>query len=205
MLAATGLSLPGFSWVVFGSLLAIFLSSAAVFFALVHRLTRGRARVELVEWAREHRASLRPLHLRELPPPLAGQLPEIRMSVRAPRAQLARLAIGEKRWNVLVRKTGHEWIPSGLRPATHELSVFDALQLPVYPAYSTAERFHLMSADNSAARKLSKSSTRALVPADVGLLLWGEWLVLDFTHRPFDPIEFGRMLALAEQIVHSLP
>ncbi len=38
-----------------------------------------------------------------------------------------------------------------------------------------------------------------------GPLLWGNWLVLDFTKRPFDPVEFGRMLALAEQVAGMLP
>ena len=35
----------------------------------------------------------------------------------------------------------------------------------------------------------------------IGLLLHGEYLLLDFSERPFDPIEFGRMLAVADQLV----
>jgi hypothetical protein len=45
----------------------------------------------------------------------------------------------------------------------------------------------------------------ALLPPDVGLLLAGENLVLDFSTRPFDPLELQRVDALAEQIVMHLP
>jgi len=46
---------------------------------------------------------------------------------------------------------------------------------------------------------------RSLLPPDVGLLLHGRHLVLDFSDRPFDAIEFGRMLALADQLAARLP
>ena len=45
-----------------------------------------------------------------------------------------------------------------------------------------------------------ESFARALLPHDVGLLLHGRFLVLDFSDRPFDTIEFNRMLALADQV-----
>jgi hypothetical protein len=45
----------------------------------------------------------------------------------------------------------------------------------------------------------------ALLPADIGLLLVEQNLVLDFSSRPFDPLEMQRIDALAEQIVLHLP
>ena len=59
--------------------------------------------------------------------------------------------------------------------------------------------------DSAAARVVSKSMLRSLLPADLGLLLHGRRLVLDFSDRPFDAIEFGRMLALADQLVTRMP
>ena len=38
-----------------------------------------------------------------------------------------------------------------------------------------------------------------------GLLLHGQHLVLDFSSRPFDRLEFTRMIALAEQLLAHLP
>jgi hypothetical protein len=46
---------------------------------------------------------------------------------------------------------------------------------------------------------------RALTPPNVGLLLHGQRLILDFSHRPFDEIELTRMTSLAEQLVAHLP
>ena len=46
---------------------------------------------------------------------------------------------------------------------------------------------------------------RSLLPADVGLLLIGRQLLLDFSDRPFDSIEFGRMMSLTDQLVKHLP
>ena len=59
--------------------------------------------------------------------------------------------------------------------------------------------------DPAAARRLYRSHLRALLPPDVGLLLHGEHLVLDFSARHFDALELSRMLALADQIVAHVP
>ena len=67
------------------------------------------------------------------------------------------------------------------------------------------ERVVLYGAEARAARKLGKSSVAALLPPDVGLLLVEQNLVLDFSSRPFDPLELQRIDALAEQIVTHLP
>jgi hypothetical protein len=67
------------------------------------------------------------------------------------------------------------------------------------------DRFIVFGTDSAAARALSKSHARALLPPDVGLLLHGRHVVLDFSTRPFDGIELGRMVALAEQLVQHLP
>jgi hypothetical protein len=196
---------PTFSPGIFFTLLLLLGASTTVFWVLVRRSTSHRQWITLREWARDHGFKTRPIDTREMPPPLAQMAPLVRLSVSSARASLVQFEASAKQWNVLIRKMPGEWIPSGLRPAGQESSLLDELSLSTYPAYSSSERFHLLSADSAAARKLSKSIARALIPADVGLLLWGNWLVLDFTQRPFDPVEFGRMLALAEQVAGLLP
>jgi hypothetical protein len=62
------------------------------------------------------------------------------------------------------------------------------------------ERYTLYSNDSASARTLSKTSAANLLPGDIGLLLIGEYLLLDFSARPFDPIEFGRLIAMADQM-----
>jgi hypothetical protein len=66
-------------------------------------------------------------------------------------------------------------------------------------------RFVVFGSDSHAARILSKSEARALLPPDIGLILHGQHLVLDFSARPFDGIELGRMVALADQLAGHLP
>ena len=196
---------PAFSFGILLTLLLLLGASVGVFWLLVRHCTSHRQWVTLKEWAREHGFRSRLMNPTDLPPPIAAMSPLVRLSLSSRAASLVQLETGASQWNLLIRKMPGEWIPSGLRPAQQPTSLLDELKLSPYPAYSSNERFHLVSADAAAARRLSKSITRALIPPDVGLLLWGNWLVLDFTHRPFDPVEFGRLLALGEQLAGMLP
>jgi hypothetical protein len=81
----------------------------------------------------------------------------------------------------------------------------DYFQLEEMRAMAPTERFVLYGAEARAARALGKSSVAALLPADVGMMLVDKNLVLDFSSRPFDPLELERIDALAEQIVTHLP
>jgi hypothetical protein len=108
-------------------------------------------------------------------------------------------------WNLLVRKFGGEWPPTGLRPTNAAASALDLFSLSSFPTLAGTERFIAYGTDSSAARVLSKSMLRSLLPPDVGLLLHGGHLVLDFSGRPFDAIEFGRMISLADQLANHVP
>jgi hypothetical protein len=110
------------------------------------------------------------------------------------------------RWHVMVRQISTSpWATTGLRPATAPASLLDQFSLSSYPRMGDTARFNVFGTDSQAARILSKSHVRALLPPDVGLLLHGQHLVLDFSSRPFDGIELGRMVALADQLVQHLP
>ena len=110
------------------------------------------------------------------------------------------------RWHVLVRELpAGNWPMTALRPVSAKVSLIDQFSLASFAGMGEVERFVIYGADSTAARLLSSSQARALLPPDIGLLLSGTRLALDFSTRPFDPIELGRMTALADQLVAHLP
>lgn len=207
-----------FSWAVFFLLMLMLAASCATFYVLVRRWTSGRRWVALEEWARRNRFTVRSGSRTELPPPfepirslnpqptigLTGQRTRfIETFIDLPQPQVQ--GRGVPRWNLLVREIESSWPTTALRPAEASESVVDLYRLEAFPTLGSAHRYLVFGADGAAARALSKSSSANLLPADIGLVLHGNHLMLDFTARPFDPIELGRMLALADQLIAHLP
>jgi hypothetical protein len=206
----------GFSWVVVLVLLSVIGLSVAVFIVLVRRWTSKRLWVEVLDWARERgfRMSARET---AAPSPLESvQQTELRTAMRvwSDRITLAQLEaappagaadVSPMRWHALVRNLESAWAPTGLRPAPAASSLLDLFSLSSFPLMGETERFVVYGTDSGPARRISKSNLRGLLPPDIGLLLHGQYLVLDFSARPFDTIEFDRMIALAEQLVLHLP
>ena len=191
------------------------------FWLLVRRATSHRQWVALSDWARETGFRFARKAPGEIPAPLnalrnvapvvrlslfKGPISFVQIEIPEPPVGAARVA-GNRRvlWNVLIRRIEPTWPPTGLRPANATASVLDLFSLSSFPTLGSTERFIAYGTDTSAARVLSKSSARSLLPADVGLLLHGCTVVLDFSDRPFDVIEFGRMLALSDQLATRLP
>ena len=114
-------------------------------------------------------------------------------------------ATGPQRWNVLVREIKVDWPPTALRPALHERSLIDLFRLSSFPALLSSERYTLHGIDAAAAAAVVSSVLMGLLPHDLGMLLYGKRLVLDFSTRPFDGIELSRMVSLVEQLVERLP
>lgn len=203
------------------SLGAIMIVSCVTFWVLVRRSTAHRQWVALAEWARE--ANFRFCPTTDLPPPLDAIIsyrPIARMCVgkgatllvQIETTGVAKAASGQAPsgpqiaiWNVLVRHLPAAWRPTGVRPAGAPRSLLDLFSLSSFPLLGSTERFVVYGTDSAAARELSLSMARSLLPPDIGLLLYGTQLVLDFSGRPFDPIEFNRMLALANQLAQKLP
>lgn len=205
---------PGFSLVVFATLLVIFVASMGVYALLVRRWTTRRNWVSLTDWASERRMKLAK-DLTQLPPPidqLADRGAQVRLRVDDPPRGISIVQFQTDRdrssaatngehpcWNVLIRRLPRPHTPAGLRPAHVASSVVELFRLTSFHGLSN-ERFAVLAADALTANKLAKSSARALLPADVGLVLWDDHLMLDFSARPFDPIELDRMLSVAEQV-----
>jgi hypothetical protein len=222
---AYNVQVPRFSPLVLLTLLLVFGVSVAVFVWQVRRWTLQPGWRALLDWSRERSFKLsRPLAparepfdrfqgarvitLLESAETKAMQLevpPAAAASASAGGAGAGAAGVEPSRWHVLVRQLPSAWPATGLRPAHLPASLLDQFSLSSYPRMGETERFIVFGTDSAAARVLSKSTARALLPPDIGLLLHGRHMVLDFSTRPFDGIELGRMVALAEQLVRQLP
>ena len=206
-----------FSPLVLLALLAVLVVAAAVLVWLIRRTTIQRRWVELERWAGDHGYALQdsppamPSPLEVLTPvgprPLVSLASDhaILVQLETERTPASREPHRPRRWHLLVRKIESAWPATGLRPAMHAVSVLDLLSLSSYPSVAPPGRFVLFGVQAQAVRRLSQSAIRTLLPPDVGLLLYGEYLILDFSTRHFDPIEHDRLLAVADQIVANLP
>jgi hypothetical protein len=203
-------------------LLLLLAASSVTYWVLVERSTSRRQWTALDEWGRQHGFRFSKCDPRGLPPPIDA-LPEPRPRIRICLADRQTTFV-QADWtssgptglpdvnppsvrNLLVRRLPTTWPPTGLRPvsAASQQSILDAFSLSSFPLMGATERFVVFGTDSAAARLLSQSMMRSLLPPDIGLLLHGQELVLDFSPRPFDAIEFDRMLALADQLAQHLP
>ena len=223
------IQIPAFSPGVLATLLLVLGVSAAVFVWQVRRWTQQPGWRALLDWSRERGFKLsrpqsaaaaaarepfdrfegaRVTTLLEHGETRAMQL-EVPPAAAAPEGANAGAAasspVEPSRWHVLVRQISSAWPATGLRPAHLPASLLDQFSLSSYPRMGETDRFIVFGTDSAAARVLSKSHARALLPPDIGLLLHGRHMVLDFSTRPFDGIELGRMVALADQLVRHLP
>lgn len=210
------------------TLLLMLGGSIAMFALLVRRWTSRRQWLSLADWARQRRIKLQARDLVRMPPPLielerVGARLRLQLSggpmsilqfdtderenVQRPGSDSATptidAALSRPRWNVLLRKlgAGKSHPPAALRPANlpSGSSVIDLFRLTAFHSLSN-DRFAILAIDAKTGVRLSNSSARALLPADIGLLLTDQYLVLDFSTRPFDPVELDRMISVAEQV-----
>ncbi|HEV7298793.1 MAG TPA: hypothetical protein VGN72_05460 [Tepidisphaeraceae bacterium] len=194
-----------FSIVVLLTLVVIALTSLGVFFVLVHRWTHGKRRYALREWARRHDFHAVEGTFPAIVNPVIATAPQGSEQFSNGRSTVLRLYTDNAAWHVLVRRMETPWPTTGVRPVANTTSVLDLYSLASFPSLTTGERFIVYGTDSAAARSLASSSLRALLPPDIGVLLAGQDMMVDFTARPFDEIEFDRMIALADQLVAHLP
>jgi hypothetical protein len=196
-----------FSWLTLAILIGMLLASFAMFTLLERRWTTQRRWVALREWARVRmmkvsRSASTPAALSMLLP----AQPWVRLKIgdeQVTYLQLETLQPQTHGWHLLIARCG-PWrgSPAALRPVKVATSLVDLLNLPRIPTTVGHERFTLFSDQTRSGRALLVSHARSLIPPDIGLLRVDHWFVLDFSSRPFDPIELDRMLALAKQLVN---
>jgi hypothetical protein len=209
---------PPFSIWVFLGLLAVFGASCLMFYLHVRRWTHNRLWVALGDWAITHGFKLHRAHQAAVPPPLADLSlppPEALVALNGERTTVLQMdtpagvvhgGVGRpQRWNVLVREIDVDWPTTALRPSAHERSLVDLFGLASFPALLSSERFTVHGAESAAARIVVASMLMALLPQDLGLILHGRRLILDFSTRPFDGIELSRVVSLTDQLATHLP
>lgn len=207
MLALT-ISPPHFAMSIFLTLLVCLIASLVMFVALLRRWITHRFHYELEQWAGQHRFEMSENPSAEaLPAPLNG--PEgtglsarwifnskdqiIAQVILAPSADDVRV------YNVCIASCPVNTPAVALKPTIVERTILDRFRLA--PAASTSsERFQIMGNDLSANLRISEATIAGIVPPDVAFLFVNGLMLIDFSSRPFDPIEFDRMLVLAEQI-----
>ncbi len=203
-----------FSWRVLLTLLAMLALAAGTFAELVRQWTGGARASAMREWARVN--GFRRVRGEPVPEALAASGLAVRVERQYARGGtvLARVRArgpgggverGERAWHVLIRGAERPAEAVGLRPTREGSvesggSVIDWYGLPTFARLSAGRRFEVVGRDAKAAARLADGPARALLPADVGLLRLRDHLLLDFSARPFDPIELNRMLAIAGQV-----
>lgn len=191
-------------------LLGVIVVASSIIFALnIYRETRHRARRRLDDWAERHRFHWMNLEF-GVPRPL-DRLTHVSMRlvmgfynrntnllhIRTPAPTPDEFP---GHWNLAIRQVPNLSPPVGLRPRDAKRSFLDFFNLEHAPSVAKNERFILIGDDLLASRRLSDGSGRALLPADLSLLRIDDYLVIDFSSRPFDEIELGRMIALLDQL-----
>lgn len=179
------------------------------FWLLVRRATLNRRWVALSDWARGSGFRYHPIADGVPPAPMSminPVRPTVRLWLAGKSSQLLQMNGSEPGdWHALIQGIESNWPPTALRPVAKDRSLLDLFSLVSFPSMISAERFVIFGADSNAAKSLAKSSLPALLPPDIGLLLHGRHLVLDFSGRPFDSIEFDRMLTLVNHLMSHLP
>jgi hypothetical protein len=195
---------PTFSLAILLTLLVMLGASVLTFALLVRRWTTQRQWISLAEWARQRSMRFRPVTDQPLPAALAAPLeqhaPRLALHLGDERITVMQLQTQDagnapdhsRRWNLLLRKVPHRRTHiAGLRPAHAAASLMDLLGLEPYPSLAMGHRFIVLSSSSLAARALANSAAHTLLPADLGLLVCDEHILIDFSSRPFDPIELA--------------
>lgn len=199
--------------------------AGGTFVALVWRETSTRRSVALAEWARASGFYSNPLAKLRPPPPLErfGTNLRIRHCLSSATATVVSFTTDRlpanpdapvdlnaappmpPQFHALIWAVKSDWPAIALRPTAAPAALSDLLHLPSQAARYGTLRFVIFSDHRRTAHIVASSRLRGLLPADIGLLLIGNYLLLDFSSRPFDGIELNRMIVIAEQIVSHMP
>lgn len=205
---------PPFSALVLVGLLLAFGVSLWMFVALTRRWVEYRPTAALRDWASLRRYKIRFEPKAELPEALSNLQalkPVPHVVIFRDRTQVVRVSTAPPPagrtplWHLVLFRTAHAWPPTALRPVGQARSFIDLFALPDHPKLLSPDRFTVQGLDVDMARKLVASSARGLLPPDIGLLLHGPYVTLDFSSRPFDSVEFDRMLAVLKNLENQLP
>lgn len=201
------------------TMVVILAASVWVFATLVRRQTQHRKMLALSQWAKSQQIRLTDpaaLDAATALPALAAFAPKISMLLNGQAMTIAQVrtentlpsatpaASGTAQWHLLQLPLEDQWPTTGLRPAVHARSLIDLFGLTSFPSLVADRRFMMFGQEARAATALARSAVSKILPADVGLLLHEHYLILDFSSRPFDEIEFARLVEIARQLLPRL-
>lgn len=192
------------------TLVAIVAASSVIFWIGIRRETIHRAQHALDDWAEQNRFER--MNLEFGPPRPLDRLQDVSMRLTiglfGHTTKFVHLRVppdastdgAPTHWNLAIRKLNTTSPPAGLRATDAARSILDYFKLEVSARQTATGRFTILGDDLLATRRLADGSSKALLPGDLSLLRIDEFLVLDFSGRPFDPIELTRMLAVIDQL-----
>lgn len=211
---ADAISMPGASPAIIAMMILLLAAAAGVFWMLTRRWVHSRQMGALYDWARANSMKLDrhgDLPLPEVLVPLAEQ-PHPLLTLHNEQTLIMQLhtdpsgaQLHPQRWNILLHYLPRRWPATALRPADAPQTFIDFFALPAIAGLDVPERFILHGEDRTAASRLAGSSVGTLLPPGIGLLLIGDYLLLDFSTRPFDGTEFTRLQTVANQVASQLP
>jgi hypothetical protein len=98
--------------------------------------------------------------------------------------------------------------PTGLRPVSHAVSFVDLFSLSSFPSLSAPEQFVIFGSEaafaSAFASAFAELPARNLLRADVGVLVYGRALWLDFSGRVMSHEEFEHLVELATQLLPAV-
>lgn len=210
------MQMPGPSFTVLLVLILLLAVSVWVYAQLTHLWTKRRPLAALQEWARANRFRVcKPTQV-DLPPVLGQMGQEVRIGrvLKGPATTIAQVETSDGRWHVMVRElpgagvaeaVAPAWAPTGLRPADRCVPWMEAMTRRSFPTLLPPERFVVVGTERAPAEALAASSVKALLPPDVAMIVTGHSVILEFPPRPFDGVEFSRLLTVMQQVVEALP
>lgn len=207
-----------FSLLIFAQVLVIAAATIAATVLLSLKWTRYRRLYQLLDWCKSRglRMVRKSRGFPPLPPLLQRVEPALRVRwlIRDDDAEpsddqitLLRAQTPTQTYNLLLVRMPHggAWPATALRPTVRRETLIDRLNLFSYPSTMGIDRFTLHGEHPGAARKLNESHARGLLPRDIGAVVADDLLILDFSDRPFDQLEFDRMILLGKQVAAALP
>jgi hypothetical protein len=200
-------------WLVLAICLA---ASVGVFIYLIRRETVRRRNLLMRQWAAQrglNELELQSPHAKARLGPIASIAVKIFRIYADDSVAIVQVKTRESEltgasspfWNLLIRQLSSKWEPTALRPTALDACLIDLMPITSFPSLLTHPQFVVFGSDSRSARVLASGLPLKILPPDIGLLLEDNLLFLDFTDRPFDEIEFERMLELSRQLAERLP
>lgn len=190
-------------YLILTSLGLMFLGSFVIFSYLVHRETHRRSDALLLDWARSKQMT-RLDRERGVPPPLEAwdhRGISLLTGFTGGAITVARVQTSEGlKWNCLIRHLESSAPVSGVRSVEATSTLLDLIDLPILPGQAQQHRVVAMGHDIASARALM-DRVAPLIPADLSLIRFDRHVLIDFSGRPFDPVELTRITQLTEQLV----